>query len=266
MILPLTQPASMKSTTKLHRTIRKRVEKAIYDFNMIEAGDRILIGVSGGSDSLALLKMIHDGLPLVTKDFSYIVAHIDMGFDSPPPQLWKNLETHFQSIGVVYEIVHTNIAELALDPNAKKNPCFICSHNRRRKIYELAHKLGCNKIAYGHHKDDIIETLLINILYGRRIEAMSPIQEVFQGRMHIIRPFTYVEEELIKKFAVESKLPVAPKLCEMDGNTRRETVKQMIAQIQAKEKKQNIRENIFKSLRYVNMDIPFPTTDSKNKK
>ena len=263
---PFTQTSEMKPTTKLHRTIRKRVEKAIYDFNMIEAGDRILIGVSGGSDSLSLLKMIHDGLALVTKNFSYIVAHIDMGFKSPSPKLWETLETHFQSIGVAYEIIHTNIAKLALDPKAKKNPCFICSHNRRRKIYELAHKLGCNKIAYGHHKDDIVETLLINILYGRRIEAMSPIQEVFQGRMHIIRPFTYVEEELIKKFAGESDLPVAPKLCKMDGNSRRDTVKQMIAQIQAKEKNQNIRENIFKSFRYVNMDIPFPTTDKSDKK
>lgn len=255
---PFSRPSAMKPTTHLHRALRKRVEKAIFDFKMIENGDRILIGVSGGSDSLALLKMFHDGLALAPKQFSYIAVHIDMGFEDPSPQLWETLEQHFQSIQVAYKIVHTKIAELALDPNAKKNPCFICAHNRRRKIYEIAHELGCNKIAYGHHKDDIVETLLINILYGRRIEAMSPIQSVFQERMHIIRPFSYIEEELIKQFAAESNLPVAPKLCAMDGNSRRDTVKQMIARIQAQEKNQNIRENIFKSLRHVNMDIPFP--------
>jgi tRNA 2-thiocytidine biosynthesis protein TtcA len=125
--------------------------------------------------------------------------------------------------------------------------------NRRRKIYEIAHHEGCNKIAYGHHKDDIVETLLINILFGRKIEAMCPVQEVFKGRMHVIRPLMYVEEALLKKFASESGLPDLPRPCPVDGHTRRQKVKDLIAALQKEEKNANITGNIFKSLSHINL-------------
>ena len=123
---------------------------------------------------------------------------------------------------------------------------------RRRKIYETAHREGCNKIAYGHHRDDIIETLLMNMMYGRKIEAMNPVQEVFKGKMHIIRPFVYIEETLLKQFARELKLPILPKLCPEDGSSRRQKIKEIIDHLQSEEKHANIRKNIFRALYHSN--------------
>ena len=239
------------------------MEKAILDYAMIKSGDRILVGVSGGPDSLTLLKLLHDRFIYVKDDFSLFVLHIDLGFQEAEPKSWFRLELYFQELGVDYRIVHTDISSRALDPRARKNPCFICSLNRRRAVYETAHEQGCNKIAYGHHKDDIVETLLINILYGRKIEAMCPVQEIFRGKMHIIRPLTYVEENLLKKFAQESNLPALPRLCPADGKTRRQRVKEIISSLQRSEKNANIRENIFKSLRHVKItSTPFATKNA----
>jgi tRNA 2-thiocytidine biosynthesis protein TtcA len=249
--------------TKLHRTIRKQIEKAILDYCMIEKDDRILIAVSGGPDSLSLLKIFKDGFIHVVKNFSFIIVHIDLGFQQNEPKNWQILESHFKNLNIEYRIVHTQISKTALAHDAKKNPCFICSHYRRKHVYEIAHQEKCNKIAYGHHKDDIIETLLINILYGRKINTMNPVQEIFQGTKNIIRPLSYVDEKLLKKFAPESKLPALPRLCPMDGNTRRQIIKQMIAQLDDVEKHANIRENIFKSL--FHLDVKFaPDLTGKN--
>ncbi|HEX9934852.1 MAG TPA: ATP-binding protein, partial [bacterium] len=168
------------------------------------------------------------------------------------------------TLGVPHCFVHTEIARSALDEQARKNPCFICSMYRRREIYRIAHAEKCNKIAYGHHQDDIVETLLINILYGRKIGAMNPVQEVFKGQMHIIRPFVYVEEELLKKYALEAGLPVLPRRCPVDGGTRRQKIKEMIRSLQKDEPHANIRKNIFKALQHVEMD--WPKVNSRNSK
>lgn len=234
------------------------MEEAILDYRMIEKGDRILLGVSGGPDSLSLLKLLHDGLVHVTNDFSIVAFHVTLGFEEKEPEGWRMLEAYFRDLGLEFQIMHTRISTHALAPDAKKNPCFICSLYRRKQVYEVAHQKKCNKIAYGHHKDDIVETLLINILYGRKIEAMNPVQEVFKGRMHVIRPLAYIEEDLLKKFAQDSGLPVLPRLCPMEGHTRRQRVKEIIFDLQKIEKNANIRENIFKSLNHVNVAFTPP--------
>jgi len=226
---------------------------------MIEEGDRVLVGVSGGKDSLTLLQLMVERQRYVAPHFDLIAGHIDGGFPGNTPEHLQRLRNHFKTLAVPYHIVKADIAAQALDPKATKNPCFICAHHRRHAIYKLAHETGCNKIAYAHHKDDIIETLLLNILYGRRIEAMHPVQEVFNGRMHIIRPLAYADESLIKRYAVEMQLPTWPKICPADGKTRRERVKKLIREIQSQEPHANIRENIFKSLQHVHID-PTSTT------
>ncbi|MBN1893381.1 tRNA 2-thiocytidine(32) synthetase TtcA [bacterium] len=235
--------------TRTETKIRSLTAKAVLEYNMIEHGDRVLLGVSGGPDSLALLELFRNGFADIKRDFKILAVHVDLGFDQPPPANAEFLESHFRSAGVDYRIVRTEIAERALDPAAKKNPCFICSLYRRRAIYEAAREEGCNKIAYGHHRDDIIETLLLNILYGRVIGAMNPVQELFHGSLFVIRPFLYVNEWLLKKFAEEKRLPRLPRLCPVDGETRRETVKKMIAGVQKNEPDLDIRNNIFRALR-----------------
>jgi tRNA 2-thiocytidine biosynthesis protein TtcA len=230
------------------------MEKAILEYRMIEKGDRVMVGVSGGVDSLVLVKLLKERKNYIEPDFSITAVHIDLGFEKVK-EYQEKLEDFIRSLGIEYRTIATQISKAAFDPEASKNPCFICSHYRRKKIYEAAHQEKCNKIAYGHHKDDIIETLLMNILYSRKIEAMSPVQEVFKGKMYIIRPFTYVYEHSIKKFARETHLPLLKTGCPVDGTTRRDTVKAIIQNLEKKEKKANIKENIFKSLRHVNVSF-----------
>ncbi len=244
----------MKNPTQLHKLLRKQMEKAILEYRMIEKGDKVLIGVSGGVDSLVLIKLLVERKCYIEPDFKIIAVHIDLGFEKTT-KYWKILENFFENMGIEYRIIPTQISKHAFASEATKNPCFICSHYRRKKIYEAAHQEGCNKIAYGHHKDDIIETLLMNILYSRKIEAMNPVQEVFKGKMFIIRPFTYIYESLIKRFSDENSLPAIKSSCPLDGNTRRETIKEIIKNLEKKEKKANIKENIFKSLHHVNISF-----------
>lgn len=241
--------------TGLHRKIRKLTEKAILDYGMIHSGDRVLVCVSGGLDSMGLLKILTGGLVQVHYPFAMTAAYIDLGFEESEAKRSKQLEDHFKSLDVQFEIAPTNIAKLAFAPNARKNPCFICAHHRRRTIYEIARRTGCTKIAYGHHKDDIIETLLINVLYGREISSMNPMQPVFGGSRHIIRPFAYVDEFLIKRFGRESGLPALKNPCPAEGQTRRQRIKDLIARLQSEEKYANIRENIFKAHYHVKVDF-----------
>jgi tRNA 2-thiocytidine biosynthesis protein TtcA len=222
---------------------------------MIRPGDRILVGVSGGADSLALMMFLKHGFVHVTNDFSLVAVHVDLGFKESGERLSENLERIFQKSDVEYRIVHTKISDQAFAEGAKKNPCFICSQYRRRNVYEVAHQYQCNKIAYGHHMDDVIETLLINVLFGRKIEAIYPVQEIFKGTMQIIRPFFYIEEALIKKLAVEYRFPRFSKPCPVDGATRRQKVKSIIEKLQSEEKTANIRMNIFRSLFHVNVNF-----------
>jgi len=237
-----------------HRSLRKKMEKAILDYGMIEKGDRILLGVSGGADSLGLLELFLGDFIHVTNDYSLVAAHVDMGFRGSRHS--NVLKKHFEKLDLPYHIVDTRISDHALDPKAKKNPCFICSMYRRRHIYEIAHQEQCTKIAYAHHKDDIIETLLINILFGRQINTMNPVQEIFHGNMRIIRPLAYVDESDIKAFSREMGLPVESKVCPMDGKTRREKIKEIIRNLQMTEKNANIRENIFRSMQHVLIQFP----------
>ncbi len=238
--------------TQLHKKLRKKMVKALYDYRMIEKGDRILVGISGGADSLSLITLLSDAFIQSIHSFSFVAVHIDLGFQEKKPEKADLLKSYFERLGVEYRIVRTHIYERAFDPYAVKNPCFICSLYRRRKIYETAHREECNKIAYGHHRDDIIETLLMNMMYSRKIEAMNPVQEVFKGKMHIIRPFVYIEETLLKQFARELKLPVLPKLCPEDGSSRRQKIKEIIDYLQSEEKHANIRKNIFRALYHSN--------------
>jgi len=244
----------MKNTSKLHKLLRKQMEKAIFEYHMIEKADRVLVGVSGGVDSMTLLHLLTERSSYLEPDFKIIAVYVDLGFKNTKKH-WRTLENFFNNLGVEYRIIPTQISKIAFASEATKNPCFICSHYRRKKIYETAHELSCNKIAYGHHKDDIIETLLMNILYSRKIESMNPVQEVFKGNIYIIRPLTYVYEHMIKKFSKENQFPVLESGCPVDGYTRRDTIKVIIKELQKKEKKANIKENIFKSLRHVNISF-----------
>lgn len=236
------------------KTLQRSLGKALHTHQMIHEGDRVLVGISGGKDSLTLLKLLAERQRYVEPHFTLIAGHIDGGFPGNTPEHKQALVHYCRSLDVPLSIVEKDIAAQALDPKASKNPCFICAHHRRHAMYTMAHEAACNKIAYAHHKDDIIETLLLNILYGRRIEAMHPVQEIFKGSMHIIRPLAYADESLIHRYAEAMQLPTWPKICPADGKTRRERIKKLIRDLQSLERHANIRENIFKSMQHVHID------------
>lgn len=242
--------------TKLFLHLKKWLEKAAMDFGMIEKGDRILVGVSGGADSLALLDLLNTPMLYIPSEYSLVAAHVDLGFEPDSPA-YPILEDHLREGGYTYFMEKTAIGPYAHGELNRKNPCFLCSRLRRKRLFEVAGDYGCNKVALAHHKDDIIETLMINILYGREISTMLPRQDIFQGKMSIIRPFAYIREELVKKYARERGFPVVDNACPTSRNSRRALVKGLLREFE--KDNGNIRENIFKALRHVKPDyLPFP--------
>ena len=243
-----------EKNTKLFLHLKKWLEKAVLDYKMIEEGDRVLIGVSGGADSFALLDLLDSKMIFVPR-FSFIAVNIDMGFD-PTYQSYEALEKYLQDNNYRYVIEKSDIGNLAHSDFNKKNPCFLCSRLRRKRIYEIAEAEGCNKIAFAHHRDDIIETLLINMFYGREISTMMPNQSIFGGKLHIIRPLAYLKEELVKKYSKERQFPIMKNDCPTSMTSKRVYVKNLLNKLELDNKQ--IRDNIYKAMSHVKPDYLLP--------
>jgi tRNA 2-thiocytidine biosynthesis protein TtcA len=239
-----------ENRTKLFLHLKKWLEKAVMDYGMIEAGDRLLVGVSGGADSLALLDLLNTPMIFVPS-FSLLAVNIDPGFD-PAYRGYGTLEAHLRAGGYDYVMEKSEIGPLSHSSYNRKNPCFLCSRLRRKRIFEIAAERGCNKIAFAHHRDDIVETLLINMFYAREISTMVPCQEIFGGRLHIIRPLAYLREDLIKKYAKQTRFPHIENLCPTSGTSRRLYVKNLLNELEKDNK--DIRDNIFKAMGHVKTD------------
>jgi len=244
------EEARKDKKTKLFLHLKKWLEKAVLDYGMIEEDDRLLIGVSGGADSLALLDLLDSPMLFIPK-FSFIAVNIDMGFD-PSYQAYDALENYFQENNYRYVMEKTDIGNLAHSDFNKKNPCFLCSRLRRKRIFEIADAEGCNKIAFAHHRDDIIETLLINLFYGREISTMMPNQSIFGGKLHIIRPLVYLREELVKKYSRERQFPVLKNDCPTSRTSKRIYIKKLLDELEKDNKE--IRDNIYKAMSHVKPD------------
>ncbi len=241
--------------TRLFYHLKKWLEKAVMDYRMIEEGDRVLVGVSGGADSLTLLDLLNTPMVFVP-EFSVTAVHIDPGFD-PDGIGYDTLERYLKAGGYRFVMEKSEIGPLAHSDYNKKNPCFLCSRLRRKRIFEIAGEIGCNKVAFAHHQDDLIETLLINMFYGREISTMMPDQPIFGGAMHIIRPLAYLREGLVKKYSRESAFPVIESACPTGPVSRRKYVKDLLDQVEKDNK--DVRANIFKAMSHVKTDyLPRP--------
>ncbi|MBA4397408.1 MAG: tRNA 2-thiocytidine(32) synthetase TtcA [Syntrophus sp. (in: bacteria)] len=226
------------------------MEKAIMDYGMIAPGDRLLVGVSGGADSLALLDLLNSPMIFVPS-FTLRVVHIDPGFD-PAYAGYGILEDYLKAGGYDYVMEKTGIGPLSHSDYNKKNPCFLCSRLRRKRIFEIAAARGCNKIAFAHHRDDIVETLLLNMFYAREISTMVPNQSIFAGELHIVRPLAYIREALVKKYAAERRFPTIENRCPTSKTSRRIYIKSLLNELEKDNK--DIRDNIFKSMQHVKQD------------
>lgn len=220
------------------------------DFGMIDRGDRVLVGVSGGADSFVLLDLLLSPMVFVPP-FSVSAVHVDMGFRGSNEDR-NAIESYLKYRSVPYTIHETDYGPLAHSEVNRKNPCFLCTRLRRKKIFETAAEMGCNKIALAHHRDDIIETLLINLFYGREISTMVPVQSIFGGRFNIVRPLAYISEELVKKYAREKGFPVIPDRCPSSSTSRRYYVKKLLSRLE--EENREIRHNIWTAMYHVKPD------------
>lgn len=201
------------------------MRKAIEDYNMIEEGDKIAVGLSGGKDSITLLLALDNLRKWYPKKFDIVALTIDPGgniFDT------TELEAFCKSLNIEYVIEKTNIKEVVFDIRKEKNPCSLCANLRRGALNGVAESLGCNKVALGHHQDDVIETFLLSLFYEGNIHTFAPTTYLSRKNIVTIRPMIYVTEKEIKGFANKNNLPVMKKTCPNDGYSRREYMKNLI--------------------------------------
>ena len=233
----------MKKLTKTEKKINSKIGKAIHDYDLIAEGDKILIAVSGGKDSLTLLNLLKERQSWAPVQFDLYAAHIITDFHCAACTHKSTLVDTFKGLDIEYRFKEIKV----LDENGKTS-CFWCSWNKRRALFEIADELGCNKIAMGHHKDDIAETMLMNLLYRGEISVMNPSQELFKGKLTIIRPLSYVKESMVSEFAKESNFPSKLCKCPHGKDSKRKYIKDFIKKTNESLNGLDVRTNIFKSI------------------
>ncbi len=223
--------------------------RAIHQYNMIADGDRILVGISGGKDSLSLLWFLKERLARIPISYRLSAAFIDPGFEGG---FAVPLEKWCREMDIELYVAKTDYGIVAHSERNLENPCFLCSRLRRRHIFEIAAETGCNKVAFGHNRDDIIETFFINICYTGVMGTMRPAQSMFKGRITIIRPLALIDEDRLLRFAHAKGFPVFENPCPSASVSKRREIKTFLNQLYGRNKK--IKNNIFRSLSHVNMD------------
>ncbi|NLL67171.1 MAG: tRNA 2-thiocytidine(32) synthetase TtcA [Clostridiaceae bacterium] len=207
---------------------------------MINDGDKIAVGVSGGKDSQLLLIALNELRRFLPQKFDLVAVTIDLGFEKFDRE---SLLRFYNNIGVDYHIEKTNISQVVFDVRNEQNPCALCSNMKRGAFYNAAIKLGCNKAAFAHHMDDVIETFLMCQIYEGRIHTFSPITYLNRKNVTLIRPMIYAEERLISTIVGELKLEPVGSGCPSDGITKRQNIKELIKDL-ARENP-HLKSNLF---------------------
>ena len=202
--------------------------KAVDEFHMIQEGDKIAVGISGGKDSLTMLYALNGLRRFYPQHFTIEAITVSLGYEEfnlePIKALCNELE-------VPYTIVDTEIGKIIFEERKEDNPCSLCAKMRKGAFNEKAKELGCNKIAYAHHKDDVVETLLMSLILEGRIHTFSPVTYLDRMDLTLIRPLIYVDEADVKGFMNKYSLPVVKNPCPADGYTQREYAKQLVASL-----------------------------------
>lgn len=202
--------------------------RAVEEYQMIEEGDKIAVGISGGKDSLTMLYALQGLRRFYPKRFEIEAITVDLGYKGfdlqPIARLCKELEVN-------YSVIKTEIADIIFQKRKETNPCSLCAKMRKGAFNEKAKELGCNKVAYAHHKDDIIETMLLSLIFEGRFHSFSPRTYLDRMDLTVIRPLMFVWEADVVGFQHRYQLPVAKSPCPMDGYTKREYAKNLLKQL-----------------------------------
>jgi tRNA 2-thiocytidine biosynthesis protein TtcA len=230
----------------IYKTLNRAVGQALHRYQMICDEDRIVVGVSGGADSLTLMQVLRERQTRVPIQYELHAVYIDPGFEG---SFAEPLQVYCQRLGFALRVEYTNCGVLGHSSENRENPCFLCSRLRRKRFFEIAAELGCNKLALGHNKDDIIETLFMNMCYAGEISTMLPAQTFFQQRFTVIRPLAFVDEDLIRRFAADQRFPEFINPCPTAATSKRREIKMLLKQLYRGNKK--IKGNIFRSMSHV---------------
>lgn len=224
------------------------VRKAVDDYHMIEEGDKIAIGISGGKDSLTLLYALHGLKRFYPKHFEIHAVTVDLGWDN------LNLDRIIElckELNVEYTIVKTDIAQIVFEERKEENPCSLCAKMRKGALNQAIKEVGCNKIAYAHHKDDVVETMLMSLIFEGRFHTFSPVTYLDRTQLTVIRPLMYMNEADVIGFVNKYNVPVVKSPCPADGHTKREYVKNLLRQINRDHP--GVKERMFTAIQNGNM-------------
>ena len=223
--------------------LMSQVRKCVRDYRMLEPGDRVVAGVSGGKDSLALLRLLAELRDHSPVSFSLQAVTLDMGYEemdfSPVADLCRRLQ-------VPYTVKKTQIREIVFDIRKEENPCALCAKLRRGILNDAALELGANKVALGHHYDDAIETFMLSMIYEGRISSFLPVTYMDRTGLTLIRPMLYLHEKTVRNFVEREHLPVVHNPCPADKNTKREDVKALLYELEGRYP--GLKDNIFGGL------------------
>jgi len=237
--------------TAYRKKIWSKFMKAIKDFDLIQDGDKIAVGVSGGKDSLLLSKLFQELKKDRSKNFEVAFISMNPGFGSIDLEQFKiNLE----ELGIPCEIFDANVWEIAFE-SSPESPCFLCAKMRRGVLYNKVEELGYNKLALGHHFDDMIETAMINMFYAGTVKTMIPKVKSTSGKMELIRPLIYIKEQDIINFTKKNNIAAMACGCPIESgkvDSKRKEIKNLLADLE--KTNPQIKQSIFNSMKNINLD------------
>lgn len=227
------------------------MRKAIQEFNLIQDGDRIAVGVSGGKDSLVLLKGLVMLKRFIGIDYEVVAITLDPGFGGKWGD-YSPVEELCREMGIEFILKRTQIGEIVFDVRNESNPCSLCARMRRGALHDAAKEANCNKIALGHHYNDAVETFVMNLFNEGRIGCFSPISYLSRKDITMIRPMVFAPEKEVRRAAERNKLPIVKSKCPADGHTSREKTKEFLAMREREDK--GFTDRLFGAMRRAGID------------
>lgn len=225
------------------------IRRAVDDYAMIEEGDNIAIGISGGKDSLTLLYGLHGLKRFYPKKFEIHAVTVDLGFENLNLEKIKAI---CEDLEVPYTIVKTDIANIIFNDRKESNPCSLCAKMRKGALNEAIKSAGCNKVAYAHHKDDVVETMMMSLIFEGRFHTFAPVTYLDRMDLSVIRPLMYMNEADVIGFINKYEVPVVKSPCPADGYTKREYVKNLLKTLN--QENPGVKERMFTAIQNGKMD------------